>query len=173
MVSRERTFHPMLILRVLLIAFAIFGLVTPKGGLYRSVLIFPMFFITSSQLSISLSIEEADKKPVELEWENVWFPIVWPSSIILWKVSGYFSICFPIQKKVAFIWCSLSRSKNLGVNSVGPSSNVKATSLVLVRLWVILLTKYPSSMAKDPQTTTAEKPQNKPGTPRNFHETHR
>ena len=38
----------------------------------------------------------------------------------------------------------ITKSKNFGVNSVGPSSKLKATSFFLVFFFVMLLRKYPS-----------------------------
>jgi hypothetical protein len=48
--------------------------------------------------------------------------------------------------------------KNLGVNSVGPSSKVRATSLILVRLWVMLLTNIPVQSQKNPRQPLPRKP---------------
>ena len=61
-----------------------------------------------------------------------------------------------MQKNVALIFFSFKASKNLGVNSVGPSSKVSAISFVFVLLCVKLSTKYPHSLSKEPQITTAE-----------------
>jgi hypothetical protein len=46
------------------------GIGHPKGGV-QICFIFPIVFMTLSQFSISAIIFDVDKKPVELEWDNV------------------------------------------------------------------------------------------------------